>query len=233
MDVIRLDILPDPLIKCPNKKVYSPSEDSFLLIDYFKENIDEISFDGIDLKNIDNILDMGTGTGIIAIYLQLLKSKNPSFKPRIIASDLMEEAIQCAKNNEDLNSINEKITFLHSDLFKSFPNNLKSSINIIIFNPPYLPSSELMKSVESKWNIDYSWDGGKKGFETSLRFLEDAKMFLNLEEDHYIYLISSSRTDSVEFEKSIQNLDYNCEIVKKKHYFFEDIVLNRLTYVRS
>ncbi|MHA2400743.1 MAG: HemK2/MTQ2 family protein methyltransferase [Promethearchaeota archaeon] len=232
MDVIRLENLPDPLIKCPNKEVYSPSEDSFLLIDYFKKNIDEISFDGINLRNIENILDMGTGTGIIAIYLQLLKSINPSFKSRIIASDIMEESIKCAKINEELNNINEEITFVHSDLFKSFPKNLKSSINIIIFNPPYLPSSKLMKSVESKWNVDYSWDGGEKGFETSLRFLEDAKMFLNLEEDHYIYIINSSRTDSVEFEKSIQNLDYNCEIVKKKHYFFEDIVLNRLTHVK-
>jgi HemK-related putative methylase len=231
--VIKVDTLLDPLIECTNKKVYSPSDDSFLMIDYFKETIDETSLDGIRLSNIENILDMGTGTGIVALFFQLLKSKKPSFKSCIIASDIMEEAIICAKHNEVLNKINEEITFLQSDLFKNFPNTLESSINIITFNPPYLPSSEQIKSVEDKWSVDYSWDGGKKGFETSIQFLEDAKPFLNLEKDHYIYIISSSRANSVDFEEAIQNLGYKREIVKKKHYFFEDIMLNRLRHVRN
>ena len=229
--MIRLNYIPDPLIECDNKNVYYPSEDSFLLIDYFKERINDTYLDGIKLSDIENVLDMGTGTGIIAIYFQLLKSQNRSFNPRIIASDITEDAIVCAKENESLNKIDEEITFLRSDLFKNFPNNLKSSINIIIFNPPYLPSSELTKNFKDKRNIDYSWDGGVKGYELSLQFLKEAKTFLNLEKDHYIYIISSSRTEKVDLINAIINLDYDCEILEKRHFFFEDIILNRLKHV--
>jgi HemK-related putative methylase len=231
--VIRLNLIPDPLIECDNQKVYFPSEDSFLMIDYIKDRINETHFDGIKLSEIENVLDMGTGTGITAIYLQLLKSQYRFFNPRIIASDITEEAILCAKKNEALNKIDEEITFLKSDLFENFPHGLKSSFNIITFNPPYLPSSEHMKILEDKRNVDYSWNGGNKGFELSLQFLKEALNFLNLEKDHYIYIISSSRSDSVELNNGILNLDYICEVVEKRHYFFEDIILNRLKHIRS
>jgi hypothetical protein len=77
---------PEPKIDNIFNDVYSPSEDSYLIIDYFKENIDENYFDGFELAKIRNILDMGTGTGIIAIYLQLIKMIVPKFSPQIFAS---------------------------------------------------------------------------------------------------------------------------------------------------
>jgi release factor glutamine methyltransferase len=223
-------ILPDPLIECKYEEVYDPSDDSFLIIDYFKNSINESYFDGIKLSEIENILDLGTGTGIIAIFLQMIKSQIHTFIPQIFASDILDESIECAKKNQKLNNIGEQITFIQSDLFKSFPDHLKSSFNIIIFNPPYLPSSELSENENIKLKKDYTWDGGTKGIELILQFLGEAKHFLNLEKDHYIYYISSSRTPLDILNKKIINLGYNYEVLDKKHYFFEDIILNRLKY---
>jgi release factor glutamine methyltransferase len=111
-------------------------------------------------------------------------------------------------------------------LFESFPNSLKSSFNIIVFNPPYLPSSPL---ITDKKKIDHSWDGGGlKGYETLIEFIKQVRSFLNLQKPHYIYYISSSRTSLEELNKNLDELKFKNEIVGKKHIFFEDILINRL-----
>ena len=223
-----MKFIPDPLIECDFKNVYYPLEDTFLLIDYFKEKIDDNYFDGINVSEIEYILDMGTGTGIIAIFFQCLKVKNKNFNPKIFASDILEESIVCAKKNEALNNFHNEILFLQSDLFKSFPDSLKSSFNIIVFNPPYLPSSPLITNKKIKKKIDFSWDGGIGGSKLLLDFLKEARDFLSLKA-HYIYFLSSSRTNLDELDKYIRDLGFKNEIVGRKHIFFEDIFLNRIT----
>ena len=221
-----MKFIPDPLIVCDFENVYYPSDDSFLLIDYFKEKISDNYFDGINVNEIEYILDLGTGTGIIAILFQFFKVKSKKFNPKIVASDILENSIECAKKNESLNKFHDEILFLQSDLFKSFPDSLKSLFNIIVFNPPYLPSSPL---ITDNKKIDHSWDGGLKGFEILIEFIKKVRNFLNLQKSHYIYYISSSRTNLEELNITLDDLKFKSEIVKRKHIFFEDIILNRIT----
>lgn len=226
---MKINSLPDPLIECDFDTVYYPSDDSYLLIDYFKRKIDNNYFDGIPLEEIEYILDMGTGTGIIAIFFQLINSYNPKFNPRIFASDILEEAIKCAKSNEKRNKIDDKIIYLQSDLFKSFPKTIKSKFNIIVFNPPYLPSSPNLQ----KKSIDHSWEGGLRGIEITLDFIRTVGEYLNLDKPHCVYFISSSRSKLDELQKEIKNVGFTIKKLEKVHIFFEDIILNRLQFVRD
>lgn len=221
--------LPDPIIHCNFKDVYAPSDDTYLIIDYFKEKIFFDYFDGLKISKIEKILDMGTGTGIIAIFLQLIKIQNSKFKAKIYASDILKEAIKCAKLNEKANNINREIEFIESNLFNSFPNSLKNSFDIIIFNPPYLSSLKLINK-SKKSNMDVSWDGGRKGYEILLLFLDNVVNFLNLNHECYIYFVNSSSTNLNEFNKLIEKNGFLNEILTKKHFFFEDIILNRMSF---
>ena len=225
--MIIINLLPDPTIKVEYKNVYAPSDDSFLLVDYFRRCYDLEYFDGIEINNIENVLDLGTGTGIIAIFFQMIKSQHPLFNPMIYASDILEEALKCAKNNEQLNHFKDAITFCHSDLFDSFPKSLYHSFNIITFNPPYLPSSELVERNEKKIHIDHSWNGGPKGHEVFSRFLEEVKDFMH-PKGCSIYYISSSRVKLDELHKIIEKNGFSNMVINKKHVFFEDIILNKL-----
>ncbi len=211
------------------KRVYSPSDDSYLIIDYLKENISNSHFDGLEFNNINNILDMGTGSGIIAIFFLLIKKIFSKFNPKIYASDILEEAIVCSKLNEKINHFEDEIKFYQSDLFNSFPKNLKHAFNIIVFNPPYLPSIEIEK-VNNKKPINFSWDGGVKGIEILERFINQVIEFIDLSDKNssYIYFISSSRADIKELDNLIQDRGFKRRVVKKKHIFFEDILLNKL-----
>jgi HemK-related putative methylase len=199
-----------------------------MLIDYFKKNINLEYFDGIKVNDIRKLLDLGTGTGIIALFFQMIKSFIPKFKSVIYASDISEDSINCAKKNEVSNGFKNQIKFFQSDLFSSFPENLKNSFNIIIFNPPYLPSLSPSFKVNAKSKIDVSWNGGEEGFELLIRFIHEVKDFLNFDKKSYIYFINSSITSNKKFFNFVENEGFENKILDKKHFFFEDIFLNRL-----
>jgi methylase of polypeptide subunit release factors len=226
-----LNNFPDLNIEHPFEDVYAPSDDSFLIVDYFKESINDYYFDGLDIKNIKNILDMGTGTGVIALYLNEMKNRIATFSPNIYASDVLENAIECAKLNESLNNLDRSITFIHSDLFKSFPKSLKNSFNIMIFNPPYLPSLREFRTSEIKRDGDESWNGGEKGYELFLQFCSQAIPFIDTTQSFYIYYISSSASKFENILDIFAKLGFKNKTLKKKHVFFEDIILNRLEKV--
>lgn len=84
-----------------------------------------------NIFNNDNltVLDLGTGSGAIAISLAL---KKPNW--HIIASDISKDALNIAKINNDNFNLNN-IKFIESDIFS----NLKDyKFNIIVANPPYI-----------------------------------------------------------------------------------------------
>lgn len=78
-----------------------------------------------------SILDIGTGSGAIAVTL---KKMFPKFS--VTASDVSEEALEVARENALLNETD--ITFVQSDVFE----NIKGDFSIIISNPPYLSYDE-------------------------------------------------------------------------------------------
>ena len=85
-------------------------------------------------KNDDIILDIGTGSGAIALTLAL---ELPNSK--ILAVDISENAVEIAKRNKKiLNVKNSKI--IKSDLFS---NVTYDKFDIIVSNPPYISNDEI------------------------------------------------------------------------------------------
>ena len=96
-----------------------------------------------DGNNPINILDIGTGSGCIAISL----AKNlPNAK--VYALDVSAEALKIAKQNADLNDVN--VEFIEADILKTEDGRQKivAKFNIIVSNPPYIRAQEkeLMKA---------------------------------------------------------------------------------------
>ena len=82
-------------------EVYPPAEDTFLLID------------NLNVKDTDNILEIGVGTGIVSIIASLTGEK-------VTCVDINPNAIECTKKNVKLNN-RDNITVLSSNLFFSIP----------------------------------------------------------------------------------------------------------------
>ena len=85
------------------------------------------------------ILDIGTGSGCIAITL---KKELP--KAEVTASDISIAALEVAKENATKNQVT--IDFIHSDLFA----NIKGKFNVIISNPPYIGYQDEVMDIVAK-----------------------------------------------------------------------------------
>ena len=87
------------------------------------------------LKNYTNlrILDIGTGSGIIAITLS--KALEGS---HVIATDISRKALHLARQNAHFNGVLDRISFLQTDLLTPFTK--PESFHAILSNPPYIPS---------------------------------------------------------------------------------------------
>lgn len=89
-----------------------------------------------------SILDVGTGSGILAITLA---AERPAW--RAAASDLSPAALQMAQRNAERNGVSERITFVQGDLLMPFLTGgqycNQASFDVFVSNPPYIPSSDI------------------------------------------------------------------------------------------
>jgi len=89
-------------------------------------------------KYSDNleVADLGTGTGVIAISIAKFIDNIT-----IYATDISKKSLQIALKNAQKHDCEDKIIFLHGDLFEPFKNKIeKFSLAAIISNPPYIDS---------------------------------------------------------------------------------------------
>lgn len=117
------------------------------------------------------ILDVGTGSGCIAITLAKLF---PNAK--IDALDLSEGALGIAKDNAKLHNVD--INFIHSDLFSS-DYLTPMTYNLIISNPPYVSAEDIDKlQPEIKYEPRIALDGGEDGLNFYRRLIPDCSLYL-------------------------------------------------------
>ena len=180
-----------------HENVYIPAEDSYLLAE------------NLEIKKGQSVLEIGTGSGIVAMYASKLTDK-------VTATDINFDAITLAESNFNENGI-ENIELLFGNLFEPVKNR---KFDVILFNTPYLPTEE-GEVLED--NINYAFDGGLNGRKVIDLFLNDVKNHLN--DGGIVQLIQSSLSGNDETLNMLDELGFIAEIAKKEHYFFEDIVL--------
>jgi len=82
------------------------------------------------------ILDLGTGTGAIALSIASEKINS-----QVTGCDFQQQAIDLAKKNATLNNITN-VTFIQSDWFEYFEKKLKKPFKLIVSNPPYIDETD-------------------------------------------------------------------------------------------
>ncbi|MBC7085571.1 MAG: methyltransferase [Methanomethylovorans sp.] len=176
--------------------VYEPGDDSFLLADAALDYV----------NNGMNILEIGTGTGFVSAVIKA------NFEVNLLATDINPHAVKCAYENG--------VPTIQADMFSAFkPLN---NFDMIIFNPPYLPTTEDDKI--PGW-LNYAFDGGIDGTDSIRLFLQNVR-------SHLCYmgtllLIISSLNDIKIINWLMRDSGLETEIVAKKKCFFEELLVLR------
>ncbi len=102
------------------------------------------------------VLDLCAGSGCIG--LSIAKESNAL----VVLSDVSEAAIHIARNNAERLEVGERVSFVTADLFDGVR---EQRFDVIVSNPPYLPSAEIETLSADVRNFDprIALDGGKDG----------------------------------------------------------------------
>lgn len=179
------------------QQVYAPAEDTFLLAD------------SLLVKEGDDVLEIGTGTGLVALFASKKASK-------VVATDINPYALECARANTLLNGV-KNMEIRKGDLFQPV---LGEKFDLILFNTPYLPTAEDEIIGDE---LDAAWDGGEDGRQVIDLFLNEVKN--HLKDTGIVQLVQSSLSDNKKTCQKLENQGFRVEITAREKFFFEEIVV--------
>ena len=147
-----------------NPSTLIPRGDTEILVEY--------AINSIKKNKFKTVLDIGTGSGAIAVSIAYYC---PNVK--VTAADISEKALKTAKKNAEKNSVRQRIDFIKSDIFE----NVISKYDVIISNPPYIKSDvikTLMPQVKEYEPIS-ALDGGNDGLYFYKKIISNCENYLN------------------------------------------------------
>ncbi|CCD26998.1 S-adenosylmethionine-dependent methyltransferase NDAI_0J01060 [Naumovozyma dairenensis CBS 421] len=233
-------MLPTPYIKCDYDKVYEPSEDSFLLLDSLEKDLEYLAQ---KFKNkLALVCEIGPGSGIITTFMiqnHIPTTNNNSvyyafdINPWALEATLDTVKLNRAKDNDN-NNAGSKSSLLEPvqvDLTSSWRSN---QIDLLVFNPPYVPSETIPTRPERKeeldtW-VDLALEGGKDGMEITNRVL--AQLDTILTPNGIAYILFCARNKPEEIIKSMKENGYsnwNIELVKNRKAGWEVLSVYRFS----
>ena len=141
-----------PFVITPD--VLIPRMDTEVLVDAVKRSL-------TGQKMNARILDLCTGSGCIACALA---KELPA--TRLVAVDISPSALQVARQNIALNGLNSRVLCMQADALSSPPLGI-GLFDVLVSNPPYIASNEIMTLESSVRDHEPIWalDGGEDGMQ--------------------------------------------------------------------
>jgi release factor glutamine methyltransferase len=144
-------------------KVLVPRPDTETL---FEAALEYIDVSAVNNSHVLSTLDLCTGSGALAISM---KKERPLLS--VTASDISIEALETAALNAGRLLGESSVSFVNSDLFENLPDRY----DIIISNPPYIPSGEISNlAPEVQLEPRLALDGGEDGLALIRRIIVEA-----------------------------------------------------------
>lgn len=144
-----------------DRRVLIPRPETELLVEYTVNKLRAKGWTGEEIP----MVDVGTGSGVIAVYLAL---RFPH--ARVYATDISNDALDVAKINARRFEVDHRINFLQGNLLEPLP----EPAPIIVSNPPYTILAQVEPNV-ARYEPNVALDGGPKGLAIYRELLRQAR----------------------------------------------------------
>jgi release factor glutamine methyltransferase len=149
-----------------NKNSLIPRQDTELMID--------LAINQFDKDSRLNILDLGTGSGVIGITLSKLFPNS-----KITVTDISSKALQVANKNIKQHKL-KNIHSIESDWFNNIKKNEK--FDLIMTNPPYVSKDDPhLINPELKFEPSNALISADNGFSDIFKIIDESPKFLKVE----------------------------------------------------
>ena len=164
-----------------DERALIPRFETELLVEKTLEKIEAIQNE--NCKESINVLDLGTGTGVIGITI---KKTIPDVECTL--SDVSSDALELAADNSK--SLKADVHIVQSDLFEKFSD---EKFDIIVSNPPYIRRADIdnLQTEVCEFDPHLALDGGEDGLEFYRNIANEAQNYLK----HSGYLICEIGAD--------------------------------------
>ncbi len=163
----------------------------------------------LDLRGL-RVLDMGCGTGILALVAAGKGSQ-------VTAVDINPLAVQASRDNVDLNHMTGRVVSLESDLFSALP--ADAVFDLMIWNPPFFP-------VDPPDMASRAWFAGSD-FDVLRAFARSARS--HLAPGGKVMLVLSTDTDPAAFLSAVHDTWYRVTTVRSRRKLFETLQMIELS----
>ncbi|TQV99801.1 methyltransferase [Cordyceps javanica] len=207
----------------PYERVYEPAEDSFLLLDTLSSPAECTFLTNRFARHAPLIVEIGTGSGVVLGFVNA-QCKTIFGKPEILTAGIDMNAYACratvatvnkAAVDEQASTSNGGGTYLGSSMADLTSCFRPGAVDVLIFNPPYVPTSEMpvrpgtfsqdMPAAaaaapsfdDDSYLLALSYAGGADGMETTDRLLPDLGRILSTRGCAYVLLCAQNKPDLV------------------------------------
>ena len=188
-----------------NSKVLIPRFETELLVEKTVNYIQK-NFSAIDYRKL-KILDIGTGSGCIAITLK------KELNSEVTAVDISEEALEVAKKNAICNQVD--ISFLQSDIFSC----VNDKFDVIISNPPYIREEEEIEEIVRENEPHLALYAKENGLYFYHKILKEANKYLK---DKFLLAFEIGELQGNDIKELVKRYFSEVEVVVEKDYSNRD-----------
>lgn len=178
-----------------NEHVLIPRPETELLV--------EIALELISDKQAPHILDLGTGSGAIAVAIA--KQRNDCI---VVATDISQQALEVAKMNANKHKVSTN--FIHSDWYENLAN---QKFDVIVCNPPYVDKEDphLHQHV-TQYEPNEAVISKKNGLQDLVRVISSAQEYLSL---HGYLIVEHGFQQARQVKKLFKQYGFNQVVLYK------------------
>ncbi|KAH9836501.1 S-adenosyl-L-methionine-dependent methyltransferase [Rhodofomes roseus] len=167
-------MIPTPDVSHLTKKdfehVYEPAEDTFILLDALEQDAESLR---LSLPRV--CLEIGSGSGCVSSFVGSILGPSSAL---YVATDINPHACHCTKLTGRQNKT--PIEPLNASLATPLMQRLKHAVDILIFNPPYVPTyDDEADGAQQGADIQGAWAGGKDGMQVTDVLLDQVENLLS------------------------------------------------------